>query len=264
MNRLFSLDGILAVALVSCSAMLSCCPCEGFIPLSKMPSIMMKEKRHPSSFLFAKVDNNQVVEEAMLPSITRTFQKATTTLATSALLLVSSTIIAPKLPAIADTTTQQTSAALVFKNDYNDPSHPLCGRHIDVGSDGTTFKYSGTALNRDLPSSAPFAFGVDGGCSRKEIAEYGIRTIAGDGVISDNGKTMELEGMKGTWVEESTDGDESAGILWNDGTKWSVKEQSVSTQAGSAFFYAYIGFSTLAGFKGVADKINEKRDAAKN
>jgi hypothetical protein len=32
----------------------------------------------------------------------------------------------------------------VFTNDYNDPLHPLCERHVKVSSDGKAFHFSGT------------------------------------------------------------------------------------------------------------------------
>ena len=40
----------------------------------------------------------------------------------------------------------------------------------------------------------------------------------------------------------------------------SQEEKSLGKQAGEWFFLAYVGFSTLAGVKGVFDKIQEKRN----
>mmetsp|Transcript_23579 Transcript_23579/g.33081 ORF Transcript_23579/g.33081 Transcript_23579/m.33081 type:complete len:291 (+) Transcript_23579:154-1026(+) len=280
----FGTRNFVVISLVLSSILMSCLLCDGFTVtrtrLSKPSSMTMmtaKKNSYSSSFRLVKRDNKRVTAgekvETMQLTIAKSLTQQARTALTTAALLFSLGSLVTILPATAATPATTTIAenlpALVFTNDYTDPLHPLCGRHIDVGRDGTTFKYSGTALDRDLPSSAPFAFSDDaktyGGCSRQEIQKYGIRTISGDGIISNNGKTIELEGMTGTWEEKETSLSDDAmesGILWNDGTKWTVKEKSLSTQAGEAFFYAYIGFSTLAGFKGVADKINERREAS--
>ena len=49
------------------------------------------------------------------------------------------------------------------------------------------------------------------------------------------------------------------GIRWNDGNKWIVQKKPIGKSIGEAIFLAYIGFSTLAGFKGVYDAIQRKR-----
>lgn len=142
--------------------------------------------------------------------------------------------------------------ASVFTGNYNDPVHPLCGRHIEVSKDGTKFHYSGTAVGgRQMGSDAQ-------GCSPSEVKQFGgLRTVSGDGTISNEG-TIALQGRVGTWEEASSE-TEGDGIRWSDGTKWTVKETDQATGAGAAIFYAYVGASLLAGLSGVAGKIRSAK-----
>jgi hypothetical protein len=52
------------------------------------------------------------------------------------------------------------------------------------------------------------------------------------------------------------------GIRWNDGNKWIVKQKTNVQKGGELIFYSYIGFSTLAGAKGLYDGIQKKRAEA--
>lgn len=144
----------------------------------------------------------------------------------------------------------------VYTNDYADPLHPLCLRNVQV--DGNTFHYSGTAVG-------PKGDTVLRGCSPSEIKEFKIRRGAFDGVILDDGKISAGDGIhEGIWEPANsattTLGYEDVdGIRWNDGNKWTVKSKSAGTQAGEFIFLAYVGFSLLAGVKGVTDVIERKR-----
>ncbi|KAL3925933.1 MAG: hypothetical protein SGILL_000076 [Bacillariaceae sp.] len=142
--------------------------------------------------------------------------------------------------------------AYVFNHEYEDPSHPECKRKIQVNKDGNSFKYTGTAVGDKNDSTIR-------GCSYKEIKENGIRRENFEGRVLLDVK-LELGETKrvGLWEPAVTDSD-ADGIRWSDGDKWIVKEKPPSTVAGEFVFLAYIGFSTLAGFKGVYDAIQRKR-----
>jgi hypothetical protein len=163
--------------------------------------------------------------------------------------------------------------AQIFTNDYADPFHPLCQRHVEVFKDGKSFHYSGTAVG-------PKGDTVLRGCSAQEIKDFGLRKGAFDGIIlSDNRISAGDDIHEGVWEPansaSTTLGYEDVdGIRWNDGNKWIVKSQSIAkvkgdkyvvesksgaTRVGEAIFLAYIGFSTLAGAKGVYDGIQRKR-----
>jgi hypothetical protein len=112
----------------------------------------------------------------------------------------------------------------IFTNDYSDPFHPLCERHIQVDDGGKTFHYSGTAVG---PKDDP----VLRGCSPEEIIKYKLRQGAFDGfIVSNNGQRISAgDGIhEGVWepagsVKTSNLGYEDVdGIRWNDGNKWVV------------------------------------------
>lgn len=151
----------------------------------------------------------------------------------------------------------------VLNRDYLDPLHPKCRRTIEVDKDGKTFHYSGTDVG-------PQGDLVLRGCSPGEIRNYGLRTSSFDGTISQPELRLSVgDGIhKGIWESANSIVDPSLqfkavdGIRWNDGNKWIVKEEkkSISTVVGEWIFLAYIGFSTLAGVKGVWDKLQEKKN----
>jgi hypothetical protein len=110
----------------------------------------------------------------------------------------------------------------IYTNDYSDPFHPLCERHIQVIDGGKTFHYSGTAVG---PKDDP----VRRGCSPEEIAKYKLRQGAFDGSILSNGRLSVGDGIhEGVWepagsVKTNNLGYEDVdGIRWNDGNKWVV------------------------------------------
>jgi hypothetical protein len=148
-------------------------------------------------------------------------------------------------------------APSVFTNDYNDPFHPLCGRHVQVSSDGKEFHYSGTAVG---PKGDP----VKRGCTPGEIKEFGLRKGAFDGFI-DGTKISAGDGIhEGVWepADSATTNlgyEDVDGVRWNDGNKWTVKQKPLSTKIGEVIFLAYIGFSTLAGAKAIADKVRSQQ-----
>ena len=164
----------------------------------------------------------------------------------------------------------------VYNHDYADPLHPLCNRKIEVAKDGKTFHYSGTAVGPEGKEDRPLL-----GCSTEEIKEYGLRKGSFDGQISDNNRISVGDGIhEGVWeAKNSADTnlgyEDVDGIRWNDGNKWVVKSQAQVTKneegkyitrkkpmqviVGEIIFYAYIGFSTLAGFKGALNAIEKKK-----
>jgi hypothetical protein len=157
------------------------------------------------------------------------------------------------LNAVGETTTPATTLeAVVFNHEYTDPIHPACIRKIVVKKDGKTVEYSGTYTGSKTDP-------VPRGCSYSEIKEYGIQRdkyigqILPTGLQLDNGNGMHI----GTWEEASNS------ITWDDGTKWTVKVKPLSLVIGEYFFLAYIGVSTLAGFKGLYDGIQRKRQEAR-
>jgi hypothetical protein len=168
----------------------------------------------------------------------------------------------------------------VYTHEYADPLHPYCERRIQVAPDGRTFSFTGTA-----------AMGPDvsyRGCSSYEKDLYGIRKGAFTGTFvwdtNSNDAVPRLsagDGIhEGMWEPADTAktqfGYESVdGIRWNDGNKWVVKDQSfvkriakdeyrvqakgVGYKLTEGIFYAYIGFSTLAGAKGLFDAIQRRQ-----
>ena len=162
----------------------------------------------------------------------------------------------------------------VLSGEYSDPQHPQCRRTLQVDEDGTTLHFSGTNLGSTNDHQAG-VFLRRGSCSRNEIQMYGLRTERFDGqILPSGGLKLNLghEGVddEGVWEPANSVIDPKLsfkavdGIRWNDGTKWIVKKEQgdkpLSTVIGEWIFLAYIGFSTLAGVKGVWDKIQEKRN----
>jgi hypothetical protein len=124
------------------------------------------------------------------------------------------------------------AATTVFTNDYADPFHPLCERHIKASPDGTTFHYTGTAVG---PKNDP----VRRGCTLEEIQKFGLRQGAFDGIIK--GKTISVgDGIhEGVWepansASTSLGYEDIDGIRWNDGNKWIVlpKEKNLGSKIG--------------------------------
>lgn len=150
----------------------------------------------------------------------------------------------------------------VYTNDYSDPFHPLCKRHIQVERDAKTFRYWGTAVG---PKNDP----IERGCSPEEIREYGLRQGKFEGIITEENKISAGDGIhEGVWEPASSATtnlgyEDVDGIRWNDGNKWVTKEtKGTSKLVGEVIFYSYIGFSTLAGAKGLYDGIQRKRQAS--
>jgi hypothetical protein len=150
----------------------------------------------------------------------------------------------------------------VYTNDYADPFHPVCKRHIQVVGDGKTFRYWGTAVG---PKNDP----IKRGCSPDEIREYGLRQGKFEGVITAENKISAGDGIhEGVWEPASSATtnlgyEDVDGIRWNDGNKWIVKETKRTPKlVGEVIFYSYIGFSGLAGAKGLYDGIQRKRQAS--
>lgn len=153
----------------------------------------------------------------------------------------------------------------VFANSYDDPLHPLCGRHITIlnTKDGS-FRYDGTAVG---PKGADST--VLRGCSKEEIKTYGLRTGTFTGRIVGNTISAGDGIHEGVWEPAgSVVGDVNIkytdvdGIRWNDGNKWTVKKKTAATKVGEFIFLSYIGFSCLAGVKGIYDGIQRRRRRA--
>mmetsp|Transcript_27513 Transcript_27513/g.41637 ORF Transcript_27513/g.41637 Transcript_27513/m.41637 type:complete len:217 (-) Transcript_27513:80-730(-) len=151
----------------------------------------------------------------------------------------------------------------VYNNNYDDPLHPMCLRRIEVNKSApNSFHYAGTAVGSEGDK-------VLHGCSSKEIQEFTIRRTAFDGTINlDTGRISAGDGIhEGIWepansVSTKLGFEDVDGIRWNDGNKWTVKTKSFGSKAGEYIFLAYVGFSTLAGVKGVWDGIQRKRQEA--
>ena len=157
-------------------------------------------------------------------------------------------------------------AVSVFNRQYQDPQHPLCQRRIEVSHDGISFHFEGTAVGSDD------SFMSEGrGCSPEDIKKFGgIRRVSLDGsiIVDDDRKgnprlvltDKNDVNLQGVWEPADNDSSNDAdGIRWSNGNKWLVKNKPLSTAIGEWIFLAYIGFSGLAGVKGVADKINERK-----
>ena len=166
----------------------------------------------------------------------------------------------------------------VFNHEYADPFHPLCERKIQVSADGQTFHFSGTGVGSPADDAKPLY-----GCSSQEIKLYSLRQSEFDGQILAGGSRLSVgDGIhEGVWEPKNTATtqlgfEDVDGIRWNDGNKWVVKSQSyvsknaqgkyeVTTEkplqvaVGEWIFYSYIGFSTLAGFKGAFDTWKRKQ-----
>ena len=149
--------------------------------------------------------------------------------------------------------------ATVYNNNYDDPLHPMCLRHISVDLGKQVFHYSGTDVG---PKDDP----VKHGCSFPEQKEFGLRRGAFDGIIQDDGTLSAGDGIhEGKWepansVATTLEYKGVDGVRWNDGNKWIVKSKSTAAKVGEFIFYTYIGVSTAAGVKGAADKIREKME----
>jgi hypothetical protein len=149
----------------------------------------------------------------------------------------------------------------IYNQDYEDPLHPLCQRHIRVNSVANTFHYSGT----DVFATATDGSGVKLGCSFQEQKEFGLQRTEFDGTFSSDGKISAGDGIhEGVWEPANsattTLGFEDLdGIRWIDGNKWTVKSTSTATKIGGFVFYAYLTASTFAGIKGIADGIRKRR-----
>jgi hypothetical protein len=175
------------------------------------------------------------------------------------LILAASLFVSPV--AFADSGTSS-----VFTSDYADPLHPQCRRHIEVSADGNSFHYSGTAVG-------PLGDPVLRGCSPKEIKEFGIRQGSFDGVITWDpaAQTFRIsvdDGIhQGVWEPAGTATthlgyEDVNGIRWKDGNKWIVQPKTLAVQAGEVLTFSYIGFSLLAGVKGMYNMYQKKMEEA--
>ncbi|CAB9512562.1 expressed unknown protein [Seminavis robusta] len=148
---------------------------------------------------------------------------------------------ATSLPAAA------TADSALSTNDYTDPLHPQCQRHIEVNADGETLRYSGTTV-----------VGDGRGCSPKEAkAVGGIRRFVYEGTLDGNNNKMIVSLGDGSHTQGVW---ESDGIRWQDGSKWMVQEKTLAVKAGEVITFSYIGFSLLAGVKGVYNVAQKKKE----
>jgi hypothetical protein len=206
---------------------------------------------------------------------------STSTVSSVGILLAVATLILSAPPAFAGGDNVGSSSSMgdpsVIIGEYSDPQHPHCRRTIQVDKkDGTTIHFSGTQVgsSNDYPTTTTSSLR---GCSPNEIQKFGgLRTERIDGKILPSGglKLNIGHGIEeGVWEPANSvmvddphlQFKEVDGIRWNDGTKWIVKNdvpKPLSTVVGEWIFLTYIGFSTLAGVKGVWDKIQEKRNRA--
>jgi hypothetical protein len=199
--------------------------------------------------------SNDVIVERTTSSHSKRQQQGFSSFAMSLAMVATLTLSTPAMAA---------ESPFILNHDYADPLHPSCLRKIEVNRDGTSFHYSGTAVG---PKDDP----VLRGCTPAEIKEFGIRRGAFDGEISGPGPKISAgDGIhEGVWEPAKTATtnigyEDVDGVRWNDGNKWIVKEKPVATAVGEWIFYAYIGFSTLAGVKGVFDGIQRKRQETPN
>lgn len=236
-----------------------------FVPTLPTPihaTIIVKPRsdlrHHPS--LFAQQTNENASQEngnLVLPSAN----------AVAAILLpvvMACTIAFPAFAATATTGSFNFDSKL-FSNDYEDPLHPFCRRHIQVSSvDGShSFTYSGSSV--DSPKDDPRLYG----CSPKETKQFGrLQKDTFGGTITDNkitGIDKNGQTLQGVWepagsvaattTKELGDVD---GIRWSDGNKWIVKEKSLAMQAGEFLTFSYIGVSLLAGVNGLYQMYQKK------
>jgi hypothetical protein len=161
-----------------------------------------------------------------------------------------------------------------FNNQYADPLHPFCERKISVAKDKTTFHFTGTDV-AGKENGGPLR-----GCSSEEIKSFPLVKEGFDGKILEDRISVGDGIHEGVWESKNTvhNGqpyEEEDGIRWQDGNKWIVQSQArvmkneqgvyevtkkpLSVVIGEYIFYSYIGFSTLAGAKGVADGIKRNK-----
>jgi len=176
-------------------------------------------------------------------------------------LLFSSPVVAVEDITLSSTVTPD---GTLRNGEYLDPLRPDCRRTLQIDKDGTTLHFTGTYVGSKDDT-------VLRGCSKNEIKQYGLRTTRFDGeILTSGGVRLDVgHGIdEGVWEPANSVTDPKLkfkavdGIRWNDGTKWIVKDvkKPLKTVIGEWIFLAYIGFSTLAGVKGVWDKIQEKRN----
>lgn len=145
-----------------------------------------------------------------------------------------------------------------FNNDYADPLHPKCRRHIEVSADGKTFQFTGTSVNQPKDDT------VLRGCSKAEIQKFGLKKGSFDGINYDDNKISAGDGIhEGIWEPAGTATtnigyEDVDGIRWKDGNKWVVLQKSVATQVGEFITFSYIGFSLLAGVYGLNNMYQKK------
>jgi hypothetical protein len=189
----------------------------------------------------------------------------------------------------SSTGTEYSIISNILNHDYDDPLHPQCQRTIKVDrKDPSRFHYKGTRVDGpDDTGDKDNNVVVLRGCSPTEIREFGgIKRGSFDGKIivdnnsnNGNGNVVKLDAGDGihvgVWEPAGTAGLSSTspelqknsdvdGIRWNDGNKWIVKRNTIVKSVGEVIFLAYIGFSTLAGFKGVYDAIQRKQQERTN
>lgn len=163
----------------------------------------------------------------------------------------------------------------IYQGDYRDPLHPYCERHITVDSVKSKWFYSGTDVG-------PKGWTEKHGCSKDEITKYGLRHGAFEGEILPNGRLSVGDGVhEAIWEPANTaltkhGYEEVDGVRFDDSNKWVrydqslvikdsksgqyiVKSKDLSYRVVEGIFLAYIGFSTLAGAKGVVDAIQRKK-----
>jgi hypothetical protein len=205
------------------------------VPLQKHVDVVGGRNFHTRPLLLMLLEHRSKYQKELRGSLSKML----------APLIVAATVTLASNPAFAATN--------VFANDYADPFHPLCERHIEVSNDGTTFHYSGTAVG---PKNDP----VRRGCTPEEIEKFGLRNGAFDGIINIDGKMISVgDGIhEGVWEPansaSTTLGYEGIdGIRWNDGNKWIVlpKEKNLGSKIGEGIVFAYLGGSGLAGLIGI-------------
>jgi hypothetical protein len=150
----------------------------------------------------------------------------------------------------------------------------LMGEYSDLDENGRSFHFSGTDLGLLVDDG-----GVSRGWSPGEILNY---PLLGTEERLDGNVMLRLPGLqlsngygddKGVWkspinsvIEPNMPSKAVDGLTKShDDETTGIKKETkkpLSTVIGEWIFLAYIGFSTLAGVKGVWDKIQEKRNRA--
>lgn len=191
--------------------------------------------------------------------------------ASAAALLVGASLVFSPIVLAAHALETTTPDVTILNHEYTDPLHPQCRRTINVDGSKMIFHYSGTTVgSRGKDDDSDLR-----GCSPAEVKKYGIRGTSFDGTIQMPGLRLSAgdgihEGQwepansvpRSDWQYRAVDG-----IRWQDGNKWIVKEEvpkPLTTVIGEWIFLAYIGFSTLAGVKGVYDKVQERMNKVEN